>query len=255
MGKKLLCYFFFIFSLCLHAQNKTKDSTSLKASLSLTGFYQGGNVQTLIFRAKGDLGFGVWPNGEYKTQNSYIYQAFDKEKADEDILSLNFLRFNPNRQIYPFVLAFLSTNYRRAIDLRYLVGGGITFQIARSSKSQLKLSLSSEYENTKFSRTTFNYSEYNDQNSINTLRATVWIKGKYQMFKNKIIFSHESYFQPSLARANNFRWQMDMAIEIPVIKYLDFKINYRYAYENIVIIDQKKYDDFLTFGFTIKTSN
>ena len=254
MNKRLIYFFFLIINVGLQAQNITKDSTNLMASLSLTGFYQGGNVQTFIFRAKGDLEFDVWPNGKYKTENSYIYQAFDKEKADEDILSLNFLRFNPNRKIYPFVLGFLSTNYRRAIDLRFLVGGGLTFQIVRSSESQLKLSLSSEYEHTKFSRTSFNYIEYNNQSSINTFRATVWIKGKYQMFKNKLVFSHESYFQPSLEHANNFRWQIDMSIEIPVIKYLDFKINYRYAYENIVIVDQKKYDDFLTFGFTIKTT-
>lgn len=244
--------FFFLFPLLVIAQNEPIDSIKIKTSLSLTGFYQGGNVQTLIFRAKGDLGFHVSKKIMFETENSYIYQAFDKEKADEDFLSLNFLKYNSKSKIYPFLLGFVSRNYRRAIDLRYLFGGGITFQILNDKKNKLKLSLSSEYENTQFSETIFNYSEYNGQNSINTIRGTIWLKGKSFIFKDKLIFSHESYFQPSLEKNNNYRWQSDLSIEIPVIKILNFKINYRYAFENIVIVNQKRYDDFLTFGFVLK---
>jgi hypothetical protein len=36
----------------LSAQINESDTLRVKASLSITGFYQGGNVETLIFRAK-----------------------------------------------------------------------------------------------------------------------------------------------------------------------------------------------------------
>jgi len=102
--------------------------------MSLTGFYQRGNVETVIFRAKSDFSFKPWKKWVFKNQNSYVFQEFGKEKADEDILSLNFLYLNPEQKIYPFVLGFVSTNYRRAIDLRYLFGAGVTFQILEKEK-------------------------------------------------------------------------------------------------------------------------
>ena len=84
----------FLFPILLSAQinERESDSLNLKAKLSLTGFWQDGNVETLIFRAKSDLSFKPWKKWVFKTQNSYVYQELGKEKADEDILSLNFLK-------------------------------------------------------------------------------------------------------------------------------------------------------------------
>ena len=36
----------------------------------------------------------------FKNTNSYVYQAFDKDKADSNFLSLNFLYFNPEKRFY-----------------------------------------------------------------------------------------------------------------------------------------------------------
>ena len=251
MKKVLYCLLFF--PILLSAQINESDTLSVKASLSITGFYQGGNVETLIFRAKSDFSFKPWKKWVFKNQNSYIFQEFGKEKADEDILSLNFLYLNPKRKIYPFVLGFVSTNFRREIDLRSLFGAGATIQILDKKDNWLKFSLSSEYEHTSFSKTNFNYSEYDGNKAINTLRGTIWVNGKYYVLKKKIILNHEIYFQPSLERNNNFRWQGDVGLEFPVWKYLNFKINYRHTFESIVIENQKQEDRFLTFGFTLKS--
>jgi hypothetical protein len=250
--KKVLYYFLF-FPIFISAQINESDTLNVKASLSITGFYQGGNVETLIFRAKTDLSFKPWKNWVFKNQNSYVYQEFGKEKADEDILSLNFLYLNPERKIYPFVLGFVSTNFRREIDLRSLVGAGVTFQILNKEKDWLKLSFSSEYEQTRFNETDFNILEYDGNASINTFRVTLWFNGKYHLFKNKIILNHENYFQPSLEESNNFRWQADVGLELPIWKFLNLKINYRHTFESIVIENQKQEDRFLTFGFTLKS--
>lgn len=250
--KRVLLVFLFL-PLVVSSQINESDTLKLKANLSLTGLWQGGNVETLIFRAKSELSVKPWKKWIFKTRNSYTYQEFGKEKADEDILSLNFLYLNPDRKIYPFVLGFVSTNFRREIDLRSLFGAGVSFQIYSKEKDWLKFSLSSEYEQTKFSLSNFNVIEYNNNSSINTFRTTVWINGKYYLFKNKVIFTHESYFQPSLEKSNNYRWQADLALELPVWKFLNFKINYLHSFESIVIVNQKREDKFLTFGFTLKS--
>ena len=237
----------------LCAQINESDSIKVKAQLSLTGFWQSGNVETLIFRAKSDLSFKPWKNTVFKTQNSYVYQEFGKEKADEDILSLNFLYFNPEKKLYPLVLGFLSTNFRREIDRRYLVGAGLSYQLLKKKKDWLKVSLTAEYEETDFASTTFNRSEYNGNRVINTFRATIWLNGKYYLFKNKLILTHESYFQPSLEASNNFRWRGDLGLELPVWKFLNFKVNYLNTFESLVIQGQEQEDRFLTFGFTLKS--
>ncbi len=250
---KTIFYCLLFLPLVISAQINESDSLNFKANLSLTGFWQSGNVETLIFRAKSELSFKPWEKWVFKTRNSYVYQAFDKDKADEDILSLNFLYLNPDRKIYPLFLGFISTNFRREIDLRYLFGGGVTFQVLSKKKNWLKFSLTGEYEQTDFNKTNFNRSEYNGNEFIDTFRATLWINGKYHVFKNKVILSHESYFQPSLEDGNNYRWQADLGIELPIWKFLNFKVNYLHTFESLVIEDQSQEDTFLTFGLTLKS--
>ncbi len=246
--------FFILFSpLMLFAQMNESDSLKFKGKLSLTGFWQDGNVETLIFRAKTDISVKPWKKWVFKSQNSFVYQEFGKEKADEDFLSLNFLYLNPEKKLYPLLLGIASTNFRREIDVRYLVGAGVTYQILQGKDNWLKLSLTSEYEHTNFAKTGFNYSEYDTNENINTIRGTVWINGKYSVFKKRVVLTHESYFQPSLEKSNNFRWRMDLGLELPVWKFLNFKVNYLHTHESIVIKDQKQQDRFLTFGLTLKT--
>ncbi len=252
--KKLLKIISYLLFLPLHlsAQINESDTLNFQANLSLSGVWQGGNVQTLIFRAKSDITYTPWKKWVYKTKNSYVYQAFGKQKADEDILSLNFLYFNPKRVVYPLLLGFVGTNFRRQIDLRYLVGVGATFQVLQKKDNWLKLSISSEYEETDFKTATFNRADYNVSPTIKTLRSTLWINGKHPLLKDKVVLTHESFFQPSVSQGDNFRWRLEAGLNLPLWKFLDFNINYLHTYESIVIENQKLEDQFLTFGFTIK---
>lgn len=246
--------FLFIISLPLLVLGQINESDTLKtkAGLSLTGLYQGGNVETLIFRAKTDFSAKPYKNIVFKNQNSYVYQAFGRQKADEDILSLNFLYFNTHRKVYPFVLGFVSTNFRREIDLRSLVGGGASFEIFKNDHHWLKFAVSSEYEQTRFAETDFNIDDYDGSERINTFRGTLWVNGKYELFKKKMVLTHESYYQPSLQETNNYRWQADLGLAFPIWDFLSFKVDYRHAHESIVIANQKRQDRFLTFGFELK---
>ena len=236
----------------LSAQINESDTATFRANLSLTGIWQEGNVQTLIFRAKSDVTYKPWKKWVYKTKNSYVYQAFGRQKADEDILSLNFLYFNPEKNVYPLLLGIVSTNFRRQIDLRYLMGLGATFQVLKKKDNWLKLSISSEYEETDFKQATFNRSRYNVSRTVKTLRSTLWVNGKHPIVKKKIILTHESYFQPSVSQGDNFRWRLEAGLNFPAWKFLDFKISYLHTYESIVIENQQLEYQFLTFGFTVK---
>lgn len=237
----------------LYAQIPDSDSLNWKADLALSGLYQAGNVETKIFRANSNFSFKPYKNWVFETKNSYIYQEFGQDKADEDILSLNFLNFNPYRPFYPLILGFVSTNFRREIDLRYLVGAGFSYQILKEEKNFLKLSVTTEYEHTEFKEDNFNRSKFNGSTIINTWRATLWVSGNYDLIADKLVISHESYFQPSLEESSNYRWQADTSIEFPIWKYLSITMSYLYTYENIVIDKQKPEDRILSIGLKIKS--
>lgn len=238
----------------LFAQIDENDTLSFKGNLSLTGFFQQGNVETIIFRAASDAQFKPWKKGVFRNKNSYVYQEFGNEKADEDILSLNFLYFNPQRKFYPLLLGFVSSSFRRRIELRSLFGVGFTYQILTDKDNWLKVSISSEYELTRFNENNFNIPEYDGSTSINTLRGTIWLNGKHKFFDEKVVITHESYAQPSLEESDNFRWRTDVGLELPVWKFLNFKINYIYNFESIVVASQQRADSFLTFGFSLKSN-
>jgi hypothetical protein len=133
------------------------------------------------------------------------------------------------------------------------LGAGVNFQILSTKNSWLKFAISSEYEQTDFAQTNFNRSEYDGKQSISTYRGTFWANGKYKLFEKKLIFNHEFYIQPSLGKSNNFRWQADLGLELPIWIYLNFKINYLHTFESVVIENQKQRDNILTFGFTLKS--
>ncbi|MFP4846827.1 DUF481 domain-containing protein [Winogradskyella sp. PE311] len=250
---KRYIFLFFISTFFCNAQINESDSLKVKGSLALTGFWQSGNVETLILRGRSDFSVKPWKKWVFKNTNSYVYQAFDKDKADSDFLSLNFLYFNPEQRFYPQVLGFVSTNFRREIDLRYIVGAGATYQIIKQKENWLKASLTFEYEETDFKSNQFNNSEFNGSRSINTFRGTLWLNGKYTLFKKKVVIKHESYFQPSLEQGDNYRWQAELTTEFPLWKFLSFNINYRRTFESVVIASQEEGDQFLTFGFTVKS--
>lgn len=251
-GRQKAIYYLLFFPIFIHAQPEESDTLKLKADLSVTGIWQGGNVQTLIFRAKSDVIYKPWKKWVFNTKNSYVYQAFGKQKADEDVLSLNFLYFNPEKSVYPFLLGIASSNFRRQIDLRYLLGLGATFQLLKEKDNWLKMSISSEYEETDFKKATFNRTDYNVSRTIKTLRSTLWVNGKHTLVKDKIIMTHESFFQPSVSQGDNFRWRFEAGLNFPSWKFLEFQISYLHTYESIVIEGQKLEDGFLTFGFTVK---
>ncbi|MBO6535012.1 MAG: DUF481 domain-containing protein [Balneolaceae bacterium] len=243
----------FMLSNNIKGQVNESDSLNFKTDLSITGFLQEGNVQTVIFRAVSNTSFKISEQILFKTQNSYTYQEFGKTKADEDILSLNFLYLNPLKKVYPLALGFISTNYRREIEIRYLLGAGASFRAVNNKRNRLEFSITSEFERTRFRSTVFNRTQYNGESYISTVRGTFWMKGRYVMLKDKIILIHESYYQPSLLERDNYRWRADIGVEFSMMKNFAFKVNYLQTFESVVMVNQKRRDKFLTVGFSVSS--
>lgn len=229
------------------AQINESDTARVQLRSSITGNYQAGNVQLFALRGRIELS-ATGKNIVFKTQNNGLYQSFFKTKADADLFSRNFLYYRPQQRVYPFVMGFVASNYRLKINTRVFVGGGATWQIIKSSKSNIKLSASMVYEQTAFSRSQFNNTHYTGQKQIRLWRATSWLAGQHRFNESGFRLHYTIYYQPGLDGQNNYRISSEAGLDFPVYKGLGFTMLYTNLYEQVVVTGVKQRDALFSFG-------
>lgn len=247
---KKIAFILLFFPFCIFAQINESDTSKFQSRTSLTGNWQGGNVEFLAFRAKIDISTKFFGQLVFKTQNAYLYQEFFRQKADEDIFSRNFVYVSPQNRFYAFGLAWISTNFRRKIDFRYFTGLGATYQLVQQKNHVLKIAFSGVYEQSNFRTNTFNETFYNNSFQITTWRFSAWLFGKNHFMNDKLIFHYEAYLQPSLQRKDNFRWQTEIGFDAKIFKNIAFTTNFVYTYESVVAEKLKNEDYMLSFGLS-----
>ena len=245
---------FLLFCCLLHnnlvAQLNESDTLLAQYNTALAGNLQSGNLEAIAVRLKADFSFAPTSLWAFKTQNTYRYQEFFDNKADNDFSSRNFLYLWQRRRIYPFAMVFISTNFRRKIDYRYFSGAGATWQLVRQPNHTMKMALAGVYESTRFAGNTYNYSEYNGSKNIDTWRASAWFFGKHTLADNHLRIYYEAFVQPSLKQSGNFRWQTEIGLEWPVWKGWSITANYLFTHENVVVSTVKTDDRLLVFGIS-----
>lgn len=255
-GKYVRKYWYAVFLLlCLIrssalAQLNESDTAKLQLRASLTGNFQQGNVEVTTLRGKLDVVVFKGRSWALKSQNSSLYQAFYTKKADNDLFSRNYLYYRPERLVYPFGIAYVSTNYRRKIDLRYFVGAGATLQITRRPGHSLKLAGGTVYETTHFTASVYNKSRYNGLENITLWRASTWLGGWHYLLNNRLRLYYDAYFQPAFSDTKNYRWQYDIGFDFPLWRGLSFNAMYTCTHENVVITNNKPGDKILTAGLS-----
>jgi hypothetical protein len=249
MSKRIACLIASLL-LCSGAFAQINESDTLKFQLraSLTGNYQTGNITVLTLRGKLDVAWAPVKDWVFKSQNSSLYQEFYKKQADNDWFSRNYLYYRPQRKLYPYAIAYISTNFRRKIDMRYFAGAGLTWQVLRRSDHVVKLSANAVYEQTRFNSTIFNYTVYDGSNKIDLWRASAFIGGWDWLFHHRLRFYYDAYWQPSFDNSDNYRTQLDAGIDMPLWKGLAVTALYTYTHENVVAQQVKQTDNILTFG-------
>lgn len=230
------------------AQINESDTVRVQVRAALSGNYQQGNVEILTLRGRLDLLYSPAPDWVFKSQNSSLYQAFYRKKADNDVFSRNYLYFRPKNRVYPFAIAYVSANFRRKIESRYFVGAGATWQIVNSRSVVLKFSASAVYESTRFEDTGFNYPAYDGSETIGLWRGTGYVGGWAYLLKRRARLVYDVFWQPGFGNARNYRSQFDLGIDLPVWKGLFFNVLYTYTHENIVVKKVLPDDRILTFG-------
>lgn len=232
------------------AQLNESDTVKFQFRASLSGNYQQGNVSLLGMRSKLDFTASPVKQFVFKSQNSSLYQEFGNKKADNDLFSRNYLYWQPQRNLYPFVMVYISSNFRRKIDTRFFAGTGITYQLLQKQWHVLKLSTSIVYETNRFKGTVYNKTEYNGSDQINLWRGTFYVSGWNYLFNHKLRLYYDAYWQPAFNNSSNYRTQYDAGVDVPLWKGLNVSALYTFTHENVVIQNIRQRDKILTFGFS-----
>lgn len=231
------------------AQLNESDTARLQLRAGLSGAWQKGNVDLLVLRSKLDVvaadSSGQWV---YKSQNSHLYQAFGGRRADNDLSSRHYLYHHPRRQVYPFAMLYLQTNYRRKLDYRVFGGAGLTVQLLRTAGSNLKLSGSVVYEGTRFDAKSYNKLAYNGSPTIALWRSTFYLAGWHPLAQKKARLFYTAYLQPGLDGNRNLRSSLELGLDLPVWKGLGMQLAYLYVREGVMPDEVRTTDQLLTFG-------
>lgn len=230
------------------AQINESDTVKFQLRASFTGNYQQGNVEVLNVRGRLDFLVAPHKNWVFKSQNSSLYQAFYSQKADNDLFSRNYLYFKPQHKVYPFAIAYVSSNFRRKIVSRYFVGAGVTWQAIKTKAVVIKFSASAVQESTTFSNVFYNYPAYNGIRKISLWRGTLYTGGWTYLLDRRARIFYDAFWQPGFAHPNNYRTQFDIGLDFPVWKGLAFNIFYTFTHENVVVRPVQQNDRILTFG-------
>lgn len=237
-----------LYAAAARAQLNESDTLRLQFRSALTGNLQSGNVSLLSIRGRLDGTLGNAGSWVFKSQNSGLYQVFYHVQADMDLFSRNYLYYRPEQRVYPFAIAYVSSNYRRKVNSRYFAGAGATWQLWRAPGAVIKVSGSMVYEETDFAGNVFNHSTFNGTKKLCTWRGTLYSAGWVFLGERHLKMFYDAFWQPSLSAQSNYRWQLETGMDLPVWKGLFFTVLYTLTHENLVVQPVRQKDRLLTFG-------
>lgn len=224
------------------------DTLQTQLRIDLNGQYQTGNVSLVLLRTRAELSTRLGRALVFKTQNNYLYQEFSGRRADEDLNSRNYLYFRPQRRMYPFAMAYLQTNYRRKLDLRFFSGVGVSWKVIEKPLGFVKLSASLVYEHNRFSGIDFNQDQYDSRNELGFWRPTVYVQGGLRLNQGQTRMSGHAYLQSGVQSTQNQRLQVELVAEQQLWRHLSMSIHYSYWYEQLAVVGIMPTDKLLSLG-------
>lgn len=240
--------FFLLFAFASQAQINEQDTLSLAIQVQVGGSHQKGNVELSRVTGRVELLKQVGGQLVLKSQNSYLFQKIVGRKADENIESRNFLYYNPQSRLYPYAIFFLSTNYRRDVDLRYFGGLGATYQLLRTPRHNLKLSGNGLYEKSFYTNDLYNKGEFDGNSMLEAFWYSAYLSGFHKVGKQGLRLVYEVYWQQSVSNAGQFRFHVATGLDINVMKGLGIQSRYNFSYENVVALGNSTEDTLWTWG-------
>jgi Protein of unknown function, DUF481 len=234
-----------------------RDSLEYDLHLSATALFSGGNLARVVSQNRlwGSVGKR---RVQFVTENSYRFGKNGSRVVEDDILSRNYLRLFVKKRWYVYALGWFEANYRRSIEGRWQLGGGVAYNFyEKPNRDFLRISLSAVQENARFRVGTYNLPGFEGQENVQEPRAMFRFGGVHSILAKHLVLRHDTWFMAGLKHRENYRWHTLLTLQVPVYHGFSFKADYDYTYENLTIRENNPFgtpssqDDWvLSFGVT-----
>ncbi len=238
---------------CVAAQLTETDTVGFELKLSLNGSRAAGNIERTLVALGGEM---IKSNADrtwvYKTQNSYRYGAVRSIRTENDFVLGNYLYYQPDRRVYPYLMALYENNLIKRIDRRIGGGGGITFAILKTSSVLLKVSTTAFVDYTLYSNSV--HEGVHQFTDVTTFRPSLRIFWRYR-FKNGIIAYTEGVDQFSVTGKGNHRIAASGGLVCPLSRRISFTSRIEYTHEDIVSDGVQANDWYSLVGLNLQFQN
>ena len=238
----------------LSAQINESDTVGYQFNAALRGAYQAGNVELLRVINSVD-GLAVFQeNVVLKTENTLFYQEFFGQKADLDMSSRNYLYYKPFSKVYPYLIGYVSSNYRRDISSRYYSGLGLTYHFLNNGQSSIKISNNIAYDVTNYETDRYNEVQFNGSTEISNWINTLYLQGFHRVCSGKLLIHYKAYWQQSFEYEAMYRYLVSTNLNFKLGKGWFLQTQMDYRFEHVTNNNVKQSDFIWTWGMAYQLS-
>lgn len=224
------------------------DTARWEWSIGSTGYFSSGNVERLLITANASVKHRM-PNFGYINTSRYKYGTFGNFRTDDDILSQNYFYLWPDNKFYPFQMTWVDRSWQREIDVRWLIGLGLSWRMWYNSNHLLKSSFFSGYEHSLFFRDEF--APVAPPTTGRRIKSHRWggrLFGRHSIFQSHLKFVYEFWYLGAFNQQNNFRYHYRLELLLPIVQSIYFNIQLVNDYERLVPAEVQQQDRVVKFG-------
>lgn len=239
--------------LCFSLFCQTKDTTRISVDIGLTGNIQTGNFERLQFINQVNVVLNSknqkW---NFTSRNLYLYQTVFGNKSQDDYLGRHFAAYQINSKTDVFAAFFIEQYFIKRIDLHTQFGLGTRYTILQNNRAFVQLGLMGSYSDKKYVGANFTDFDNDGNSTIQGVFISPILNSKISIIPKRIYFDFLGWFQQDISETQNWRFNLESSLLIPLYKGLNMKFSFNNFYEHINIEGTKANDIFLTYGLNYK---
>ena len=229
------------------------DTARFTLDLGLTGNVQTGNFERLQFINQLRLSLHSrdrrW---NFLSRHLYLYQRVFGNETQNDYLTHTFATRYLSPRLDVFGAIFLEKHLIKRIDLHTQFGAGVRYALVKSPRAFMQLGLMGSYSNKRYLGANFADFDNGGDPTIEAFFLSPVLNTRFVLAPRRVYFNLLCLYQQDVTVSQNWRFNLESALSMPVHGGLSLKISFNNFYENINLVGVRANDTFLTYGLNLR---
>jgi Protein of unknown function, DUF481 len=225
------------------------DSFKIKGNVSISGLIQTGNEMRTVASLLSDITMGK-ARYEIEPLTSIAYSTKPGKIVERELLENVIFRFFQDHTLYPALGITFESSLLRKIDYRWSIGPTIVWNLMKSNQQMIKLGIGYNHEFTQYLHYAFipPPAPVDNYYSLHSDQIYIRLKGRNEFLSNKLVFTYDFFFQPSIQDLTDYQWTLIGSLDIPISKKFYFRASAVDSYEEFVATGVYQNNFRLTYG-------